>query len=73
MLELQKQEVELRADGGFDIQVFRFKNGESRAELLHLAYVIPGSRRPEPDVVLYPRGLLRELAADDVPPKRLIF
>lgn len=74
VLELQKQDVHLRADGGVDLQVCRFKNGEARADPRRLAYVVPPSERPEPDVpLLLLRRMLRELAAPAIPPNRLIF
>eukprot|EP00168_Porphyra_purpurea_P014883 TRINITY_DN4399_c0_g1_i1.p1 TRINITY_DN4399_c0_g1~~TRINITY_DN4399_c0_g1_i1.p1 ORF type:complete len:115 (+),score=3.06 TRINITY_DN4399_c0_g1_i1:870-1214(+) len=41
VLELRKQDLHLRTDGGVDLQVCRFQNGETRADPRCLAYVIP--------------------------------
>lgn len=74
VLELQLQDLHLRHDGGIDLQVRRFKNGEARAGPRRLAYVIPPSRRNEPNLsLILLRRMMRELAADAAPPDRLVF
>lgn len=73
LLELQRQDLHVRDDGGIDLQVCRFKNGEARADPRRLAYVIPPSRRTEADLpLILLRRMQRELDADATPPDRLI-
>lgn len=74
VLELQRQDLHLRADGGIDLQVCRFKNGEARADPRRLACVIPPSRRNGPDLpLILLRRMMLELDAAEAPPDRLVF
>lgn len=74
VLELQKQNLDLRVDSGVDLQVSRFKGIEARADPRRLAYVMPPSHRSDPDIALVLiRRVLRELAEDASPPYRIVF
>lgn len=73
VFERQKQGLHLRDDGSIDLQVCRFKGSEARADPRRLTYVIPPSRRTDPDLALnLIRRMLQELAPDAIPPNRLV-